>query len=145
MTTIESLLDNIDTKYYQVVFDEQTNCVKHNCIAYGDNSIPELCILQNMNILDYNCMIIQHILKNEEINNEWLKMIGILFNKNNKVLYTLDFVNKKGTNIFEIHLNNNITNTRKTIDKIEKFPGNNELIYTLINNISNEQCKEIFT
>jgi len=144
MPSVESFLNNIDTKYYQVIYDKVDNKFKNNCIAYGENSIPELCILKKMNVLDYNCLIIQHILKNDEINNEWLKIIGILFNKDNKVLYSLDIVNKKNTNILEIHLNN-ITNKKyKVIDKIEKYPGNNKLIYTLINSISNDKCKEIF-
>lgn len=144
---INEKLNQLDGKYYQVVYNESTSKVEKNCVSYNEK-VPELLIMLTMNILEYTACCAQFTLSPSEINNEYLKMVGILFSKNNKTEYSLDLINVNGTNNMEIHLTTyndkgNVTNLL-LVKKVEVFPGNKEIINYMLELLSDDKVKKIF-
>ena len=141
---LKEKLNNIENKQYQISYDEENKCIKKTCISYGSDNLPNLVFILRLTFLEYMCMVTQYNLSDQEINEELLKIIGILFIKDNKTMYSLDIANINGTNELNIYLKNYNTNNISLIDKIENFPGNKEIINLLLNKLSDVKVSEIF-
>jgi hypothetical protein len=134
------------------------------CISH-DKKIPELLILKQETIGDFNVYVVQYTLRDADITDKYLKMMGLLFFKEKTVNYSLDLVNINNTDDMEIHLveyntdtnntnntdTNNTNNTdtnnisnRTVIEKIEIYPGNDKIIYYMIELLSHESVAKIF-
>jgi len=145
---INEKLDKLNGKYYQIINDGLK--IKHNCVSYGQK-VPELLIFLRIKMMDFILCGVQYTLTDNEIqNNKYLKMVGLLFTKNNKTEYSLNMVNIKGTNNLEIHFTdynytgNNTSNNFQIISKIEKPIANDKIIDYLLNLLSHDKIKEIF-
>jgi hypothetical protein len=141
---LKEKLNDIDEKQYQVIYDQKTNEIKKNCINIGSNKVPELVFVLKIKFLEYDCIITQYNISHKYINDELLQMIGLLFTKNDITFYSLDIMNINNTNDIGLYLKNHKTFEIEFIEKIEKYPGNDEIINLLLNKLSDEKITKIF-
>ena len=141
---LENKLKEVNNKIYEVYYDEEKKIVNKRLISGGEMK-KNYFLLNNFNFLEFNCILIQYTIDESEINNDYLKIIGILFNKNNKTEYSLDLVNKNNTNLIELQLNNYENNSTEIIEKFMEYPGNKNIIYYILEYLSNDKIKKIFS
>lgn len=140
---LENKLKEVKNKVYEVYYDEEKKNIKKRLISGGEIK-KNYFLLNNFDFLEYNCILIQYTIDEDEIKNNYLKIIGILFNKNNKTEYSLDLVNKNNTNLIELQLNNYENNSTEIIEKFMEYPGNKNIIYYILEYLSNDKIKKIF-
>ena len=141
---LENKLKEVKNKIYEVYYDEEKKKINKRLISGGEIK-KNYFLLNNFNFLEFNCILIQYTIDEDEIDNEYLKIIGILFNINDKTKYSLDLVNKNNTNYIELQLNNYENNSTEIIEKFKEYPGNNNIIYYILENLSNDKIKKIFS
>jgi len=134
-------INKLPGKYYKVTFNDGK--VKCDCIAYNEH-VPELLIFLRMVILDYNVYCVQYTLTSDDITKGYLKMMGVMFSKKSTVDYSLDLINIKDTDELEIHLVDYSNQERKVIEKIEKYPGDEEILNYMLELLSHESVQQIF-
>ena len=141
---LEDKLNQVKNKIYEVYYDEIEKKIKKRLISGGEIK-KNYYLFDSFNFLEFNCILIQYTIDEDEINNNYLKIIGILFNKNNKTEYSLDLVNKNNTNLIELQLINYETNDTEIIEKFMEYPGNKNIIYYILEYLSNDKIKKIFS
>jgi hypothetical protein len=137
-------LKGLKKSYYQIVYDEEKKKIEKKCIIYGNEKEAELIIILQMEMLGYNAYGAQYNIKHTDIEHEYLPMLGIIFAKDSKTKYSLDVMNKNNTNEMHVILRNHMDHTKELISKIEKYPGNNEILHSLLEYISHERVQKIF-
>lgn len=144
---IEEKLNQLKGKFYQINYNDETSKVEHNCVSY-DKKVPELLIMLRLRLLKYTGCCAQFTLQSHELDDEYLRMVGILFTDNNITKHSLNLVNVNKTDNLEIHLtsyNDDGTPTKlQIIEKVEKFPGNAEIINYLLELLSHDEVQKIF-
>lgn len=134
-------LNKLTGKFYKIIYKDEK--IIYDCISYNQK-VPELLIFLEMVVFDYKVHCVQYTLKDTDLSNEYLRMMGILFTREKTVNYSLDLVNPKNTNILEIHLINYDNNDRKVIEKIEQYPGNEEILNYMLELLSHDTVRKIF-
>jgi len=143
---ISEKLNQMEGKFYQIIYNEETLKVEHNCVSY-DKKVPELLIMLQLRLIKYVGCCAQFTLQTHELDDKYLRMMGILFIDNDITKHSLNLVNVNGTNNLEIHLmsyNKEDGDKLQIIQKIEKFPGNDEIINYLLELLSHEKVQKIF-
>jgi hypothetical protein len=156
---IKSLLKN---PFYQLQFFKKSNnedffvlkfiCESENSI---ENSIENLNKLGKFKFLDFDCDIVSYFWTNKDEKN-YLKIIGVHFIQNNKKIYTLDLIFFPKLFSFETEMvgelkiiltyNENNIEINKIIENNIEYPGNDNIIYTLIDKIYNiEEINDNYT
>ena len=144
-TNIKDKLKNVKNKLYQIV--NKNGKIEKQFVASGKGSSHVVTLRFQM--LGFTIFCMQYIVKESEIeSDDYLKMIGLHFIKDNITKYSLDIVNKKDTNDAELYLysfnDSGALVDTELVEKIDKFPENNKVIQYLLNKLSHDKLKKIF-
>ena len=156
---LSDTLEDIEDRFYQVVYDEDENSIKLKCVSYGEK-VPEIIIFLTIKMFDYSAQCTQYTIPAEEIpKRDHLKMMGILFTKNNRTVHSLDMVNLANTDDIEVRLytyedyyeeDDETTKPKQRIvddqliKKVEDYPGNKEILNYMLSLLSDERVEKIF-
>jgi len=112
-----------------------------------------LCKILSFKFMNILCDIISYTITENEIERKELNIIGVLLRKNNSIIghLVIKFITDDVTNINHINgsywiaLETIIDNNKisEKIEQITKYPGNDELINTLLSYIAHEQVRRI--
>ena len=130
-----------EEQFYSISY--KNGQIERECIT-DNKKTPELLIFKQEVIGDFNVYFVQYTLRHVDLADKYLKMMGMLFFRTTTVNYSLDLININDTNNLEIHLVDYDTNNRTVIEKIETYPGNYEIVYHMVELLSNESVAKIF-
>jgi len=130
-----------EEKFYSISY--KNGKVERECMSHN-KKIPDLLIFKQEVIGDFNIYFVQYTLKHTDLTNKYLKMMGLLFFKKTTVNYSLDLVNINNTNDMEIHFVDYDNNNRIVVEKIERYQGNDEIVYHMVELLSHESVAKIF-
>lgn len=147
MENIQNKISEVKDKYYQITYDNEKNKVDKRCVSFG-KTMPDILIILRFRFNKYLVLCVQYTLEPKDMKNDDLKMIGLLFTQNGKTYYSLDMVNKNGTDDIYIKLSRygrdgKLRNTQ-VIEKVEKNPDEKKVVEYLIEFLSHTNVKKIF-
>ena len=144
---LDELIKSIPNKKYQLVYNETDQLFELKDISNGEN-IRHHCMLQ-FKMREYNVMCIAYVISEYEINDDYLKIIGMLFIKEGKTLYSIDIVKGCNSSIAQVQLNKYCTDSTACtdstiIDKIDVFPVKNKMLEYLVSFLSHDGIINIY-
>jgi hypothetical protein len=116
---------------YQIQVDDNNNCTPVHLGKYPDVPLPVNKVIKYK---EYLLHIVTYVLTKEEIDNNIYKIVGVnVFKKNTKnSICSLDLSMNPVDNMFELVFSDHIKNKFSVIEKIEKFPGKDNVLEYII-------------
>ena len=163
-----TLIDNnnedeqIEQKLFQVLGIKDTDKAYVAHIGFGIHR-PKI-LLKEFNFQGYNCKIVSYVLNNKDIEesnkSKNLKMIGLLFTKNNIVKAAVsielktsnDIINSISDNTIKkeldgeyiVYFRKNENDEGMVLHVFETYPGNNNMVEKLIKFLTHEQILSMY-
>lgn len=153
---LESLIkkDNPDLKpAYQLQYFKKIKGIhNYKLVHMGLKKSSAITHITSFKFMTYDCDIVSYILQSELDNttgSKKLKMIGIHFSLDNKIMFALDVVLDVPLLNLETHMTGDLQiiltykqdglSIEKIIETNIEYPGNDKLIYTLITRLHDEK------
>jgi hypothetical protein len=144
---LAELIKQVPHKTYQLIYNETSKQFELNGLDNKEN-IHHHCMLK-FNMRGYNVMCVSYVISEIETYGEYLKIIGMLFEKDGRILYSVDIVKESASSMAEIQFNtysheDGSVIESTIIDKIEVFPEKNKTVEYLIRLLSHDKIVKIY-
>ena len=152
---LSDIIKDIPNKIYQMTYNKDKKTFELVYIG-NDENIRYHCGL-NFKFECYNILCVTYsisecellIINNNNDNDKYFKIIGLLFTKEGKTYYSLDIVKYKSEEYAKVILNthNNLENDiieSKIIEKIENYPDKQKVIEYLISFLNHDEIEHIY-
>lgn len=158
---LREMLEDVENKTYQMIYNEETKQFNLNQISGGlEENIKHHCGLM-FKMQGYDIMCVTYVIPECEKNDEYLKIIGLLFTRNGKTHWSFDIVKSESSDCAQLLLSKYDTSDRdgngsedgekdgkvveqEVIGKIEKFPAKKKVIEYLLNLLSDDRIRKIY-
>lgn len=143
---------------YQFQAIDKNTCIVQNMGVYEKIPIvkilefPFTFLFENNDYLEFKCDIISNIMTKEDINNQYYKLVSVLFYLDNYLIFSLNYsfypdeklVNKNINGKFKINLEyrKNNKDVIKIIEDNTEYKSNNEIISSLISILDEPKFRE---
>lgn len=130
------------SRCYQIQVDDKDLCSPVYLGNYADVPMPVHKIIRYKN---YNLHVVTYILTEDEIKNKLFKLVGVNVFKQDKKnsLCSLDLIFDTVTETYQLIFNDHRDNITTLVEKLEKFPGKDNILSYVINKSFEEPLKSI--